>query len=69
MREILFLRETNEHIAIWEGEKLTKKNALKTSGINTVFWLDELEDKINELISSADAVYLNINISNNRYFI
>jgi Xaa-Pro aminopeptidase len=62
MREILFLKKTDEHIAIWEGEKLTKKNALKTSGINTVFWLDELENKINELVSSADAVYLNKNI-------
>ena len=29
-REILFLKETNEHIAVWEGEKLTKDAALKT---------------------------------------
>jgi Xaa-Pro aminopeptidase len=26
-REILFLKETNEHIAVWEGEKLTKEAA------------------------------------------
>ena len=32
-REILFLKETNEHIAVWEGEKLTKKQAFKISGI------------------------------------
>ena len=24
-REILFLKETNDHIAVWEGEKLTKE--------------------------------------------
>ena len=26
-REILFVRETNEHIAVWEGAKLTKEQA------------------------------------------
>ena len=55
MREVLFLKETNEHIAIWEGAKLTKEGALKTSGIKTVFWLNELDDKLAELISKADA--------------
>jgi len=62
MREILFLKETNEHIAIWEGAKLTKEGAYNTSGIKTVFWLSELEGKLNDLISKADGVYLNKNI-------
>ena len=43
MQEILFLKETNQHIAIWEGAKLTKKDAEKTSGIKTVFWLTNLD--------------------------
>ena len=42
-KEILFLKETNEHIAVWEGEKLTKEAALKTSGIKTVYWLEDLK--------------------------
>ena len=29
MREVIFLKETNEHIAIWEGAKLTKDDAFK----------------------------------------
>jgi Xaa-Pro aminopeptidase len=62
MREVLFLKETNEHIAIWEGAKLTKDGAYITSGIKTVFWLNELENKLAELISKADAIYLNKNI-------
>ena len=62
MREVLFLKETNKHIAIWEGAKLTKDDAFKTSGIQTVFWLNELENKLAELISKADAIYLNKNI-------
>ena len=35
-REILFVRETNEHIAIWEGATLTKSEATQTSGVETV---------------------------------
>ena len=62
MREVLFLKETNEHIAIWEGAKLTKDGAFKASGIKTVFWLDELENKLDEMISKCDSIYLNKNI-------
>src|SRR5690606_36658550 len=40
-REVLFLRETNERIAIWEGEKLTKERALEVSGSKTVYWLSD----------------------------
>jgi len=60
-REILFLKETNEHIAIWEGEKLTKEAALKTSGIKTVYWLQDLEKVLFELMTQCDTVYINTN--------
>lgn len=60
-REILFLKETNEHIAVWEGEKLTKEKALETSGIKTVFWLQDLEKIFAELMTYADTVYVNTN--------
>lgn len=60
-REILFLRETNETIAIWEGEKLTKETAFKTSGIKTVYWLDQFETIMKKLMSEAKQVYLNTN--------
>lgn len=60
-REILFLKETNEHIAIWEGEKLTKEAALKTSGIKTVYWLQDLEKIMFELMTQCDTVYINTN--------
>ena len=40
-REVLFLKETNEHIAIWEGAKLTKEDAFAVSGIQTVYWLTQ----------------------------
>ena len=60
-REILFLRETNEHIAIWEGEKLTKEKAFETSGIKTVYWLQEMEKVLFELMTQAETVYVNTN--------
>jgi len=60
-REILFLKETNDHIAVWEGEKLTKEAAFATSGIKTVFWLQDLEKVFAELMTYADTVYVNTN--------
>jgi Xaa-Pro aminopeptidase len=60
-REILFLKETNEHIAVWEGEKLTKEKAFETSGIKTVYWLQDLEKILFELMTQCDTVYINTN--------
>lgn len=61
-KEILFLKETNNHIAIWEGAKLTKEEALNVSGISTVYWLSEMEEILKELIDKCDGIYLNKNI-------
>ena len=61
-KELLFLKETNEHIAIWEGAKLDKKEALKVSGISTVYWLSEMDSKLEELINKCDGIYVNKNI-------
>ncbi len=60
-REILFVRETNDHIAVWEGEKLTKEKATATSGVKTVLWLQDLEKVFSELMTYADTVYVNTN--------
>ena len=60
-REILFLKETNDHIAVWEGEKLTKEKAFETSGIKTVYWLQDLEKVLFELMTQAEKVYVNTN--------
>ncbi len=60
-REVLFLRETNEHIAVWEGEKLTKQRAFEVSGIQTVYWLSEFEKVFFDLMTEADTIYLNTN--------
>jgi Xaa-Pro aminopeptidase len=60
-REILFLKETNEHIAVWEGEKLTKEKAYGVSGIKTVYWLNQFQSILKQLVLESDFVYLNSN--------
>ena len=62
MREVLFLKETNEHIAIWEGAKLTKERAYIISAIKTVFWISQLEAKLDEIITENEHIYLNKNL-------
>lgn len=60
-REVLFLKETSEHIAIWEGEKLTKQAAYETSGIKTVYWLQQFPSIFKQLMAEAIGIYLNTN--------
>jgi len=60
-REVLFLKETNDHIAVWEGEKLTKERAFEVSGIKTVYWLKEFEKVFFELMTQAETIYFNTN--------
>jgi len=60
-REVLFVIETNDHIARWEGEKLTKERATELTGIKTVYWLSELESVLQTVMSEAKEVFLNDN--------
>jgi Xaa-Pro aminopeptidase len=61
LREILFVRETNEHIAVWEGHKLTKEEARQVSGIKRVEWLHEFGAIFHRLMCECAHVYLNTN--------
>ena len=60
-REILFIRKTDEHIAIWEGAKLTKAKAKDISGIQTIFWLEDFEAVLQKLSTQCDTFYFNTN--------
>ena len=60
-REMLFLIETNERIAIWEGEKLTKEKAYEVSGVKNVYWLEEFEKVFFEVMTQSEIVYFNTN--------
>ncbi|MBS1521291.1 MAG: aminopeptidase P N-terminal domain-containing protein [Bacteroidetes bacterium] len=65
-KEVLFLRQTNEHIAVWEGHKYTEEEARAASGIENVQWLSEYDAILHSIINYADNIYINTN-ENDRY--
>ncbi|AWX44624.1 Xaa-Pro aminopeptidase [Flagellimonas maritima] len=60
-KEVLFVRETNAHIAVWEGEKLTKEKATEVSGIETIYWLSDFDKTFFDLMTEAETIYFNTN--------
>lgn len=60
-REALFLRKTNEVIAVWEGHKYTMAEAREESGIQQIFWDESFEPTLKGLMSYCESVYVNIN--------
>ena len=60
-REILFIKETNDHIAVWEGEKLSKEKAKSISGIETILWISDFETIFFKLTTQSDLFYFNTN--------
>lgn len=57
-REILFVRETNEHIAIWEGDKYSKERATEISGIKNIQWTNTFDTTFHNLVQQAENIYL-----------
>ena len=60
-REILFVKETDKNIQIWEGPKLSKEDARSISGIEKILWLNEFETTFKEITSQNNCIYLNKN--------
>ena len=60
-REVLFLKETDDHIAVWEGPKLDKEKTYELSGIKTVYWLEDFKDVFQELSTQCNKFYFNTN--------
>jgi Xaa-Pro aminopeptidase len=60
-REMLFVRETNDHIAVWEGAKLNKAQAKDRTSITTIHWSTEFEKILHTVIGEASTIYLNSN--------
>ena len=65
-KEILFLRQTNEKIAVWEGHKYTKEEARQASGIQSVYWLEEFQNILPVLMHHSAQIYINLN-ENDRF--
>lgn len=60
-KEVLFLRETSELIAVWEGRKLMKEEAAQKTGITNIQWLSDFNKIFRNLITDAEYVYINSN--------
>lgn len=60
-REILFIKKTDEHIKIWEGDKLTKEDASKISDMARVEWIEDFEKILQLMAFEADGFYLGHN--------
>lgn len=58
-QEVAFIKRTSDYIAIWEGEKYSKENARAVSGIQKVYWLDEMAPILHELILLSKRIYIN----------
>ena len=65
-QEVAFIKKTTEKIALYDGHKFTKKEARKVSGIQKIFWLDEMDKILNELILLSKRIYVNLN--ENEYY-
>ena len=60
-REILFTREPNKHLAIWEGHKLTKEQSIEISGTKNVQWTSTFEAALHRLAPQIEHIYLHTN--------
>jgi len=60
-REILFIRRSDEHTKIWEGEKLSKDLASKLSGIESIHFVEDFKNILHLITSKVDTFYINKN--------
>lgn len=62
-REVLFLREPNEHLEKWEGHKFTKAEATAASGVQTIIWLSDFHKWFQHMMvmGNVENVFLNTN--------
>lgn len=58
-QEVAFIKRTSDYIAIWEGEKYSKERARAVSGIQKIYWLDEMPPILHELILLSKRIYIN----------
>ena len=66
-KELLFIKETSELIAIWEGEKFSPDQARERSGVEHIYWLHDFEKIFKTLVFQAETIYLNRNEHTRRY--
>ena len=61
IREILFIRKSDNHTKVWEGEKLSKKQAKELSGIENIYFIEDFKDVLSSIANKFDTFYINKN--------
>jgi len=62
-REILFVRETDEKIRVWEGEMLSKDESREISGIENVEWSSEFWEIAPGNLNDCLNIYTHLDLS------
>jgi Xaa-Pro aminopeptidase len=60
-REILFVKETSELIAIWDGDKLSKEQARAATGIERIEWAHTFDGFLHRMVPQVEHIYLATN--------
>jgi Xaa-Pro aminopeptidase len=61
LREVLFLREPNELLTIWQGHKLSRDEARALTGIKNIQWLADFPALFHRLMCECEHLYLDSN--------
>ncbi|MCG8529389.1 MAG: aminopeptidase P N-terminal domain-containing protein, partial [Desulfovibrionales bacterium] len=61
VKEILFTKETNEKIMLWDGPRPNKEEANQISGISDVRWYSEFDSFIKSIDNSYEHCSINLN--------
>jgi Xaa-Pro aminopeptidase len=69
-REMLFIRKSSKDLEIWYGHKLTKDEAKDISGIENIFFTDNFDSIVRDLMYYLENVYIstNENLSFSRFY-
>lgn len=59
-REVIFTKETNDHIMLWEGPRPDKELASEISGVKDVRWLKEFRVWLESIKGHYDKLFMNL---------
>lgn len=60
IREMAFVTESNEHSITWIGHKYSKTEVKEVSGIQEIYWENQLDGILQQLFVNVENVFLNI---------
>ncbi|WP_160718128.1 aminopeptidase P family protein [Chitinophaga solisilvae] len=58
LREVLFIKRTDETFVKWLGRRIDKETASRVSGIRTVYFTDEYWSAMKRILPLSDSIYL-----------